>query len=180
MNRPFSLGPVLATALLMVGCSAAAPLPTATPVPAPSATPRPTSTPFPTSTLAPAATPPPPAATLTPLPPPISTDFPSGTFYHRHPGAFCVLQLNKGGTWAYFFMTGTLDVSGTEPTYRGTFNTRGNLYTETSVTGIDCRWPGTYAWSYDGTSLAFQAAGEEKCPDRQRTYEGPEPWTKAN
>lgn len=174
MNRAFSLGVVLALALLIPSCSATAPVPTTTPIPTPASTPGPTNTATPSS----AATTASPSPSRTPLPPPISLEFPTGKYFHRHPGAYCVLQLNKDRTWAFYFMTGSVDVSGAPPTYSGTYNVEGDRWTETSITGMDCPWPGTYTWYSDGQSLAFQVAGEEKCPDRQRTYEAS--WTRVN
>jgi len=70
------------------------------------------------------------------------------------------------------------DVTGRDPYLRGTYAVDGNLYTETSVSDTDCPWPGTYTRTFDGQTLAFQIVGEDKCADRQQTYEAELPWTK--
>jgi hypothetical protein len=119
-----------------------------------------------------------PTPTRTPLPPPISPDFPTGTFFHKHPATFCVWQFNEDGTWAYFWKVMSTDVTGREPYLRGTYAVDGNLYSETSNSDTDCPWPATYTWTYDGQTLAFQVVGEDKCADRQQAYENELLWTK--
>lgn len=135
----------------------------------------PTDTPLPSATATPTLTPTPPH---TPLPPPISPDFPTGTFFHKHPATFCVWQFNQDGTWAYFWKVMSTDVTGRAPYLRGTYAVDGNLYTETSVSDADCPWPATYTWTFDGQTLAFQVVGEDRCGDRQQTYEDELLWTK--
>ena len=177
--------------LLVVGC--ATPAPTATPTPVPrlpteTSPPAPTPTPIPrlpTDTSPPTAEPTsvPPISTRTPLPPPISPEFPAGRFFHEHSGGvFCVWQFNEDGTYAYFWMTPAVDVNGRTPYIAGTYSIEGNLYTETSTTSTSqylCESSATYAWTFDGKTLTFQVVGEDECPDRQRTYEAPLQWTKA-
>ena len=148
--------------------------PTGTPVPSATATPAWTPTSIPTAAPTVTSMPTPPR---TPLPPPISPDFPTGTFLHKHPVTFCVFQFNEDGTWAFFWKVVSVDVSGREPYLRGTYIIDGNLYTETSINGVDCP-PATYALAYDGQTLAFQVVGEDTCADRQQTYESPLQWTK--
>jgi hypothetical protein len=192
--RGFSLA--LAVVLIaVVGCTSqpattpASVPPASTPTSAP-ATSTPTSAPA-TSTPTPGYTvavtnPVPPTPTRTPLPPPISPDFPTGTFYVKHPVTFDVLQFSEDGTWAFFWKVPSADVSSRQPYVRGTYKIDRNLYTETSVTDFwgtpdpDCPWPATYAWTYDGQTLAFQVVGEDRCADRQQTYEDPLLWTKSN
>jgi hypothetical protein len=168
----------LALALLLVAsCAAPTAVPTLTPVP-------PTPTPLPptlvsraTPSAAPTSTSVPP--TRTPLPPPIAPDFPTGTFFHKHADAtFCVFEFNEDGTWALFWKVPSVDVGSRRPYLRGTYSIDGNLYTETSITSADCPWPATYAWAFDGRTLAFQVVGEDRCGDRQQTYESPLLWTK--
>ena len=65
------------------------------------------------------------------------------------------------------------DVAGKAPLGRGTYTVDGNLYTDTSTDRPGCPWPVTHAWTYDGENLAFQVAGEDRCADRQQTYESP-------
>jgi hypothetical protein len=185
--------------LLVVGC--ATPAPTATPTPVPrlpteTSPPAPTRTPIPrlpTATSPPTAEPTsvprlptetlPPMSTRTPLPPPISPEFPAGRYFHEHSGGvFCVWQFNEDGTYAYFWMTPAVDVNGRTPYIAGTYSIEGNLYTETSTTSTStylCESSATYAWTFDGKTLTFQVVGEDECPDRQRTYEAPLKWTKA-
>ncbi len=171
--------------LLLAGC--ATPAPTATPTPAPLLPTRasqPTSIPtpippLPTNTLRPT-----PAPTSTP-PPPISPEFPIGTFFHSHSGGvFCVWQFNPDGTYAYFWLTPSVDVDGRTPYVAGTYRVEGNLYTETSATGTGSAFceasSATYAWTFDGKALTFQAVGKDDCAERQRTYESPLKWTKAD
>jgi hypothetical protein len=144
--HPFIFGAVCAV-LLLAACSA---LPAALP-----------------ATLLPSAT-----STRTPLPPAISPVFPTGTFFHQHaPQNYCIYQFFDDGTFSYYWMAISADTSGREPFIRGTYTIKDNLYTETVNSGPDCKWPGTYTWTFDGKSLAFQLVGEEKCIDRQRTLE---------
>ncbi len=166
------------------------PLPSATPVVPTEASAAPTLQP--TATLAPPTgtlPPPTPTAPRTPLPPPITAEFPTGTFFHQHTGllagTYCVLQFNGDGTFAYFYLASSVDVDLISPLLTGTYQTDGNLYTETSVTltrensGLpDCPGPATYAWTFDGQTLEFQVVGEDPCPDRLRTYETPLKYTK--
>jgi hypothetical protein len=153
----------------------AAVAPTDTPVPRATATP--TLAPTSISTAAPIVT-----STATPertqLPPPTSPDFPAGVFFHKHPdGTFCVYRFNEEGSFAFWWMVSSLDVSHTWPLSSGTYAVDGNLYTEMSDSVADCP-PATYAWTYDGQTLAFQLVGEDKCADRQQTVE--KPWTKSD
>ena len=118
----------------------------------------------------------------TPLPGPISPDFPTGTFLHKHPVTFCVFQFNEDGTYDFFWMSPAVDVNGRTPYIAGTYSIEGNLYTETSETSASipvCESSATYAWTFDGKTLTFQVVGEDPCPDRQRTYESPLKYTKA-
>ena len=115
--------------------------------------------------------------TRTPLPPPTSPDFPVGVFFHRHTdGTFCVYRFDEEGSFAFWWMVSSLDVSHTWPLTSGTYAVDGNLYTEMSDSVADCP-SATYAWTYDGRTLAFQLVGEDKCADRQQTVE--KPWTKS-
>lgn len=177
--------------LLVAGC--ATPAPTATPTPVPrlpteTLPPPPTPTPIPprpTATLPPTAepTPVPPEPTRTALPPPISPEFPVGTFYHKHSGGvFCVWRFNADGTYAYWWFTAELDVGDRTPYFTGTYSIEGNLYTDTGAASgsiAPCESSAAYAWTFDGRTLIFQVVGEDECPDRQRTYEAPLQWTKA-
>jgi hypothetical protein len=133
-----------------------------------------------TPAATPTPTPVPPTPTRTPLPPPISPEFPTGRFFHEHAeGYFCVFQFNEDGTADYYWAVPSVDVSSREPYVTSTYIIDGNLYTETGTDYPDCPWPATYAWTYDGQTLTFQVVGEDKCPDRQRTYESPRKYTKA-
>lgn len=122
---------------------------------------------------APTPTPIPP--TRTPLPPPISPEFPTGSFYHKHSsgGTYCVFQFNEDGTFSYYWMISSLDLSSSRPYETGTYSIDGNLYTVTSTDLTYCPPPATYTWTYDGQTLTFQVMGEDTCSDRQRTYESP-------
>lgn len=114
--------------------------------------------------------------TRTPLPPPISPDFPTGTFFHKHADAtYCVYQFNEDGTFVYYWKVLSLNVTGKRPFDRGTYTIDGNRYTETVENLANCP-PATYAWTHDGQALAFQVVGEDKCSDRQITLE--KPWSK--
>jgi hypothetical protein len=156
--------------LLLVACATPPTVPTCTPVP-----PASSSTPVsPAPTSAPGAV----APTRTPLPPPNSPEFPTGTFFHKHPTTYCVWQFNEDGTWAFYWKVLSTDVSKRTPFGRGTYTVDGNLYTDTTTDWPDCPWPVTYTWTFDGLTLAFQVVGEDKCPDRQQTYEAPLLWTK--
>ena len=174
MNRkrlsPQMIGSALIL-MLLVSCAAPRPAPTLSPVPA---TPTPTTIPTtPTPTMSPAT------PTRTPLPPPVSPEFPTGSFFHRHVGgSFCVFQFNQDGTYAYYWLAPSVDVSGREPYAAGTYSIVGNLFIETSTDIPGCPSPATYTWTYDGQSLTFQAVGEDQCSDRQRTYESPLLYTK--
>jgi hypothetical protein len=154
MDRKRLLSQMIGLALvLLIGVSCAAPttVPTLTPIP----------------------------PTPTPLPLPLAPDFLTGTFFHKHADAtFCVFEFNEDGTWAFFWKVPSVDVSSRQPYLRGTYSVAGNLYTETSISGADCPWPATYAWTFDGQTLAFQVVGEDRCGDRQQTYESPLLWTK--
>ena len=150
--------------LLLVSC--ATPQATTTPVASPVTLP-PTTTPTEI-----AATPAPETATRTPLPSPVSPEFPIGTFFHQHPeGYFCVYQFNQDGTLAYYWLAWSLDVSGSKPYSTGTYRIDGSQFIFTSIDMPDCSSPATYLWTYDGRNLALQAIGEDSCPDRQRIYE---------
>jgi len=158
---PLIIGSTLVLVLL-VSCAAPPATPTHTPTPA-----TPTRTPIP-------ATP-----TRTPLPPPISPEFPTGSFYHQHgPSIFCVFQFNEDGTWAFFRYIASVDVSNRQPYASGIYSIDGNLYTEMYLDRPDCSEPATYAWTYDGKTLAFQVVGEDKCAERQQTYETWRKYTK--
>ena len=190
LRRPLAAMVVLTMFVsILAGCATPEPVkPTATRLP-PTDTPvPPTPTPvprLPTETSPPTAEPTsvPPISTRTPLPPPISPEFPAGRFFHEHSGGvFCVWQFNEDGTYAYFWMTPAVDVNGRTPYIAGTYSIEGNLYTETSTTSTSqylCESSATYAWTFDGKTLTFQVVGEDECPDRQRTYEAPLKWTKA-
>lgn len=125
---------------------------------------------------APTPTPVPP--TRTPLPQPISPDFPAGVFFHKHAdGTFCVYRFNEEGAFAFWWMVSSLDVSHTWPLSSGTYTVDGSLYTEMSDDAVECP-PATYAWTFDGQTLAFQLVGEDRCADRQQTVE--KPWTESD
>jgi hypothetical protein len=112
--------------------------------------------------------------TRTPLAPPMSPEFPAGSFYHQHAASsFCVLVFRSDGTYAYYWFVPSVDVNESEPYVSGTYSIDGNLFIETSTTFPGCPSPVTYKWTYDGRKLLFQAAGEDTCSDRQRTYETP-------
>ncbi len=121
----------------------------------------------------PAPTPIPP--TRTPLPPPIAADFPAGTFYHHHTrdDSYCVFQFYQDGTFSYFYSIRPLDsYSSRKPDETGTYSVDGILYTITSSSLTYCQPPtATYYWTYDGQNLTFQVKGEDKCGDRQKSYE---------
>jgi hypothetical protein len=139
--------------LFLVSC--ASPLPADTPTPPP-----PIPTPIP--------------PTRTPLPPPLSPEFPIGTFYHKHNFQFpsyCVWQFYEDGTYKYYYEVSSLDVSGIENYTTGTYHIDGNLYTDTATNWSECPWLATYTWTYDGRNLTFQVVGEDKCSNRQRSYE---------
>jgi hypothetical protein len=117
--------------------------------------------------------------TRTLLPPPVSSEFPTGSFFHKHAnGSFCVFKFNLDGTWAYYWLAPSADVSGREPYATGTYRTDGNLFIEASTDIPGCPSPVTYTWTYNGRALTFQAVGEDECSDRQRTYETPLLYTK--
>jgi hypothetical protein len=156
--------------LLLVSCATPPAMPTSTPIP-PASSSIPVS---PAPTSAPVAV----APTRTPLPLPISPEFPTGTFFHKHPTTYCVWQFNEDGTWAFYWKVLSTDVSKRTPFGRGTYTVDGNLYTDTTTDWPDCPWPVTYNWTFDGQTLAFQVVGEDKCADRQQTYEAPLLWTK--
>jgi hypothetical protein len=190
--RSFNQMTGLGLAALMAGSCATSPtpVPTATSV-APTVTSAPP-TPQLTATVAPpTATPTPatPTEDRTPLPPPIAAEFPTGTFFHQHTGplsgTYCVFQFNEDGTFAYFYLTSSVNVENITSLLTGTYQIDGNLYTETTATltrenpGIsDCPGTATYAWTFDGQTLEFQVVGGDPCPDRLRTYESPLKYTK--
>jgi len=150
--------------LLLVSCTSLTVAPTPTPLP-------------PTSTLLP-PTPTSLPPTRTPLPSPVSPEFPTRTFYHRHgfAGPYCVFQFNEDGTFKYYWMISSLDLSRMKVYETGTYRIDGNLYTVTSTTWIGCPIPPpapSYTWTYDGQTLTFQVVGEDWCSDRQSTYESP-------
>ena len=97
---------------------------------------------------------------------------------HQHEdGTYCVWVFNEEGTDEYFFNTKSIDVSKLRPYVKGNYTVDGNLYTETSDSY--CSTPATYSWTYDGSTLTFQVVGMDKCIDRQRTFESPLMYTKA-
>jgi len=154
------------TLILLVSCAAPQAAPTLSPVPASR-----TSTNIPTT---PAPSPVPATATRTPLPPPVSLEFPTGRFYHAHAASsFCVFTFNQDGTYAYYWLVTSVDVTARKPYVTGTYSIDGDLFIETSTDFPGCPSPATYTWTYDGQTLTFQAAGEDECSDRQRTYESP-------
>ncbi len=117
--------------------------------------------------------------TRTPLPPPVTSEFPTGLFFHKHDGeSFCVLQLLEDGTSNYFWMVPSTDISGRLPYVTSNYSIEGNLFHEKK--SIMCSYPATYTWSYDGKALTFQVVGEDPCPDRQRTYETPLKYTRVD
>ena len=152
--------------MLLISCAAPPPAPTLSPVPATlTSTTVPT---IPSPTMIPAT------STRTPLPPPVSPEFPTGRFFHQHaPASFCVFQFNQDGTYAYYWLVPSVDVTGKEPYATGTYSIDGNLFIETSTNVPGCPSPATYTWTYDGQTLTFQAVGEDQCSDRQSTYESP-------
>lgn len=151
---------------LLGSCAPPAPVPSANPLPDTPALP--TSSPT-DSTARPAAT-----ATRTPLPTPVSSVFPIGRYFHQHgPASFCVFEFGEDGTYAYYWLATSVDPTGTEPYASGTYSIEGNLFIETSTSIPECPTPATYAWTYDGRELTFQAVGEDPCADRQGTYETP-------
>lgn len=133
-----------------------------------------------TPLAAPTLTPIPVTPTRTPLPPPISAEFPTGSFFHEHPGgSLCVFQFNQDGTYAYYWQASSLDVSSMKPYATGAYRIDGNLFIETSIDLPGCPSPATYTWTYDGQTLTFQVVGEDTCSGRQQTYESPLLYTKA-
>jgi hypothetical protein len=118
--------------------------------------------------------------TRTPLPPLISPQFPTGFFYHTHPGglSYCVFQLNQDGTFSYYYSIYSLDLSNRKPSATGTYAITDNLYNEMSSTLPGCSQPATYYWTYDGQFLTFQVLGEDSCTERQKSYENPVMFTK--
>ena len=150
--------------MLLISCTASPLAPTLSPVPA---TLTPTTIPT-TPKMIPAT------STRTPLPPPVSPEFPIGSFFHQHAAAsFCVFQFNQDGTYAYYWLVPSVDVTGKETYATGTYSIDGNLFIETSTDVPGCPSPATYTWTYDGQTLTFQAVGEDQCSDRQSTYESP-------
>lgn len=113
--------------------------------------------------------------TRTPLPSPISSDFPTGIFYHKHAssGLYCVFTFSEDGTFSYYWMIPSLDLNNRMPNETGTYSVDGSLYTVTSTDFTRCPPPATYTWTYDGENLTFQVFGEDTCSDRQQTYESP-------
>jgi hypothetical protein len=152
--------------ILLVSCATNAPAPTLTQRPPTLA---PTTIPgTPTFTTIPAT------PTRTPLPLPISPEFPTGSFFHQHAdGTYCVFEFNEDGTYAFYWLALSVDVSGREPYLVGTYTVDGYLLTDTTTDISGSCPPAPYTWTYDGKTLAFQAVGEDPCSDRQRTYESP-------
>lgn len=166
--------------ILLPSCSNTTPIPTDTPVPKTSA---PTielttiaATPIP-QTHTPTVIPPTP--TRTPLPPSITSEFPVGKYYHKHDdGSHCVFQFNADKTFEYYWLIPSLDVTNWKPFMTGIYSTDGSTYSEVSNEMFPCKWAAIYAWTFDGEILLFQVIGEDRCKDRQRTYEKL-PWYKA-
>jgi hypothetical protein len=152
--------------VVLASCAIARVAPTPTPIPATRTATRSPTTPTPT--------PSPETPTRTPLPPPISPEFPTGSFFHEHAGGvFCVFHFSQDGTYAYYWLAPSRDVSSMRPYATGTYSIDGNLFVETSTDLAECSAPATYTWTYDGQTLTFQVVGEDMCSDRQRTYESP-------
>jgi hypothetical protein len=89
-----------------------------------------------------------------------------------------VFVFDEDGTYAYYWLLASLDVGASRPYATGTYSTDGNLYIETSTDMAGCASPVTYAWTYDGETLTFQAIAQDECSDRQRTYESPLMYTR--
>jgi hypothetical protein len=130
-----------------------------------------TSPPMPAS-IEPATPSPSVAPTRTLLPPPVSPEFPTGTYYHQHPeGYYCIYRFNPDGTMAYYWLAWSLDLAGLKPFSTGTYQTDGSRLTFTSTDLPGCNVPATYQWTYDGLNLGLQAIVQDPCSDRQRIYE---------
>lgn len=108
----------------------------------------------------------------TPLPIPGSPEFPAGRYFHTHSGGqLCVFKFNNDGTTEFYWMVPNVDVENRVPYETGTYKFDQDQHTVTFGTTEKCQWSGTYRWAFDGQFLFFQSVGDDKCPDRQQTFE---------
>ncbi len=87
--------------------------------------------------------------------------FPTGKFVSAsdsHVGYY----FNEDKTWSYF----TYGEVGAE----GKYTVKGNQWTEKGTE--ECPFPGTYEWTFDGTSLSFKLVGEDQCDPRREATDG--------
>ena len=69
---------------------------------------------------------------------------------------------NGNKTWSYHYYG--------EIGAQGKYSIKGNLYTEKGTD--ECRFPGTYEWTFDGSNLTFKLVGEDKCDPRREATDG--------
>ncbi|MBN2046168.1 MAG: hypothetical protein JW757_14185 [Anaerolineales bacterium] len=89
------------------------------------------------------------------------SEFPTGTFVSKESTSISY-TFNKDQTWQYYYYGGI----GAE----GKYSVKGNQWTEKGTK--ECPFPGTYAWTFDGSNLTFKLVGEDKCEPRREATDG--------
>jgi hypothetical protein len=94
------------------------------------------------------------------------SNFPTGKFTWAG-SEYVGIYLNEDNTWSGFYYGEEVD--------KGTYEVKGNLYTQTSEAPnlpAECAAPATYEWTFDGTNLSFKLYGEDKCDIRRESFDG--------
>ena len=92
--------------------------------------------------------------------------FPAGKFVWSE-SEFVGIYLNEDETWSAFYYGEEVD--------KGTYEVKGNLYTQTSEgpnLPAECADPATFEWSFDGANLTFKLVGEDTCDIRRESFDG--------
>jgi len=87
--------------------------------------------------------------------------FPTGRFNSQE-SKHIAYQFNEDNTWVYLYYG--------EHGAEGTYKVDGNLWIEQGTD--ECPFPGTYEWTFDGSSLNFKLVGEDACDPRREATDG--------
>lgn len=90
-----------------------------------------------------------------------SAKFPTGKFVSVS-DANNAYEFNADNTWAYY-LGGLMGA-------KGTYRVEGNRWIEEGTP--ECPFAGSYTWTYDGKTLAFQVEGDDNCAPRKEATHG--------
>jgi len=93
----------------------------------------------------------------------VNSNFPTGKFVLPDSESEGI-YFNKDGTWSAFFFGQTVA--------QGTYQVKGDLYTEEANPETACPTSATYKYSFDGTNLKFELVGEDGCQNRRESLDG--------